>query len=33
MDNLSAEEVQRVREHEKQSKNTETLLDQIDRKL
>jgi len=32
LDSLSAEELQRVRDYEKQNKNRETLLQQIDRR-
>ncbi len=33
LDNLSAEELQRVRDYERRNKNRETLLGQIDRKM
>ncbi len=33
IDNLSAQELQEVREYEKANKNRETVIGQIDRKL
>ena len=33
LDNLSADEIQRVRDYEKQHKNRETLIEQFNRKL
>jgi ribosomal 50S subunit-associated protein YjgA (DUF615 family) len=33
LDNLSGDEVQRVRDYEKRNKNRDTLLEQIDRTI
>ena len=33
LDGLSAEQLRKVREYEKQNKNRETLIEQIDRKI
>ena len=33
LDNLSADELQRVRDYEKRNKNRETLLGQIDQRI
>jgi hypothetical protein len=33
LDNLSADELQKVRAYEEQNKNRDTLLEQIDRKI